>query len=164
MAGMMSASIVVVHVVVGTTDGTRLRARGDVEVVVEVVVVVMDARIQEASIVGACQMEDGVGEMGGVEGVALLDHQFVGKRSSSHTGDDDLFRSSFSFSHFGSALSFCFLLLTYDFMLFPVCYCMDFTNFVFTYSTVNLIVLVDVPSQIAGIRPGRSVRPILSLN
>lgn len=84
----MSANIVVVRVVVGTMDVTRLRAHGDVEVVVEVVVV-MDAKIQEASIIGACQMEGGVGEVGGVEGVVLLVHQFVGTRSSSHTGGDD---------------------------------------------------------------------------
>jgi hypothetical protein len=99
MAGMMSASIVVVvvgRVVVGIMDVTMHRAREDVgEVVVEVVVVaVMDAKIQEESIIDVRQMEDGMGEMGeGVEGVALLGHRFVGKRSSSssHTGGDDFF-------------------------------------------------------------------------
>jgi hypothetical protein len=96
MAVMMSVSTVVACAVVGIMGVMKLRARGDVEEIVEVVVVVRveDAKT-EGSNIGGCQMEDGEGEMDvvsvvavvAVDGVAHLGHQ-CGETRRLHTGDD----------------------------------------------------------------------------
>jgi hypothetical protein len=108
MAGMMSASTVVACAVVGTTDVTRLRARGDEELVEEAEGVEVEEFVKtEEAIIGGCQMEGGEGEVVVVHGAARLGRQCGGMRS--HTGGDKL---SFEYSCFYLCFFF-FLLLLY---------------------------------------------------